>query len=339
MIKRSSRLACAAFMLWALSGAQGTRAAAPQDYVKPATLFRVRLGAERTAFGGSVILTTDASQVRALEKLEGTEVITMGAVYDRQMPNTQPLYRLSKPGTRPSPERFYTTDKRKVEDLVKNHGWAPEGILCYVTLDAGAGTKPLYHLTRSGEHFYTTDDAEMRRYRDKGGYRDEGVEARIGEHFFEVPAEGLMFADSAPGPGAPGPESYALICRRGKGASFGADGVYFKFIKGAEKAGAALAAGECAWPDRSMSAGEPDVLLAPLTNYWRPLKWGEDRDSEYWTFKVYNDGRGHMVVTGAEPGRPPVQEGNSVEVNRDVNVPEVKRPDVKQVPRVRPPKP
>ncbi|HEY0172621.1 MAG TPA: hypothetical protein VGB98_16480 [Pyrinomonadaceae bacterium] len=336
MIKKISLLACAAAALCVTLGAPGgPAAAAPQEYVEPVSLFRVRFGGG--VYGGSVILTTDHTQVRALEKLERFESGVMGMVFARQMPNTRPLYRLAKQGTKPSPERYYTTDSAKVDDLVNNHGWASEGILCYVYSGMGGGTKPLYHLSKAGEHFYTTDSAERKRYKEVAGYKDEGVEAQILEHPFGWNADNWMFTDSAPGTGGPRPESYALVCRRGKGALFGKDGVSFKFTKGATKAGADLAEGECAWPDRKMGDGEPDVLLAPFTNDFGHTS--AHRDEQYWTFKVYNDGRGRMVVTGAEPGRPPVQGGESIEVNRDVKGPEIKGPDVRKVRPVRPPKP
>lgn len=334
MIKKISLLACAALLLWGASGTPSARAAARQDYVEPVSLFRVRWGGG--VYGGSVILTTDPAQVRALGKLEGSESVVLGMVFNRQMPSTRPLYRLAKSvGGRPSPERFYTMDMGKVDDLVNNHGWASEGILCYVYSGIGEGAKPLYHLSKSGAHFYTTDASEAKKYREVAGYKDEGVEAQVLEHPFGWRAETWMFADSTPGAGGPRPESYALVCRRGEGALFGKDGVSFKFVKGARKAGASLAAGECAWPDRRMSADEPDVLLAPLTNNFSPSS--VHRDEEYWTFKVYNDGRGRMVVTGAEPGRPPAQEDQSIEVNRDVKGPEIKGPDVRQVRPIRKP--
>src|SRR5688500_15363387 len=334
-MKRISLLACAAVVLCAAPCARAVRAAAPQGHVEPVSLYRVRFGT--LGYGGSVILTADYSQVKALEKLYGFESGVIGFVFNRQMPNTRPLYRLAKQGSNPSPERFYTTDERKVEDLVKNHGWASEGILCYVYGGMGGGTKALYRLSKAGQQFYTTSPAERDRYKEAAGYRDEGVEARILEHPFGWNAESFMFAGSSPGAGGPRPESYSLVCRRGKGALFGKDGVSFKFTKGAAKLGADLAAGECAWPDRKMGDGEPDVLLAPYTN-----DFGENpshRDEEFWTFRVYHDGRGRMVETGAEPGRPPVPQDDSIEVKRDVKAPEMKRPEVERVRPVRPPGP
>lgn len=334
MSKKISKLAVISLIFWGMFSTQEAHIARGQSYVEPVSLFRVRWGGG--AYGGSVVLTADPSQANALGRLDGAEVLVLGMVFNRQMPNTVPLYRLSKPlAGRDSPERYYTTSKTKVDDLVNNHGWASEGILAYVSRGLDGGTKPLYHLSKSGAQFYTSDPSEAKRYKEIAGYRDEGLAAQILEHPFGWTADLWMFADSTPANTDPRPESYALICRRGKGASFGKDGVFFKFVKGASKAGAELASGECAWPDRKMSVDEPDILLAPLTNVFSPSR--THRDEEYWTFKVYNDGRGRMIVTGAEPGRPPV--ADSVEIRRDVKVPETLKPDIRRVDPIRPPKP
>lgn len=334
MSKKISMLVCITLVLWGMFSTQDAHNALGQSYVDPVALYRVRWGGG--VYGGSVVLTADPSQANALGRLDGAEVLVLGMVFNRQMPNTVPLYRLSKPLTgKDSPERYYTTSKTKVDDLVKNHGWASEGILAYVSRGLDGGTKPLYHLSKSGAQFYTTDPAEVKRYKEVAGYRDEGVEAQILEHPFGWTAESWMFSDSVPATSEPRPESYALICRRGKGATFGKDGVFFKFVKGASKAGAELASGECTWPDRKMSVDEPDILLAPLTNVFSPSR--THRDEEYWTFKVYNDGRGRMIVTAAEPGRPPVPD--SVEIRRDVKVPETIKPDIRRVDPVRQPQP
>lgn len=336
MSKKISSSACAALLLWVLFGTQGAQAVPRQEYVEPVSLYRVRWGGG--VYGGSVILTADPSQVNALRKLDGVEISVLGGVFNRPMPNTAPLYRLSKPlAGRDSPERYYTTSKEKVDNLVNSHGWASEGILCYVPGGMEGGTKPLYHLSKSGAQFYTTAPSEAKRYKEVAGYQDEGLAARVLEYPYGWRAETWMFSHSSPGDSGPRPESYALVCRRGKGASFGKDGVFFKFVKGTRKAGADLAAGECAWPDRKMSVDEPDVLFAPLTNFFSPTS--ATRDEEYWTFKVYNDERGRMIVTGAEPGRPPVEEEKSLDVKRDVKGPEIKPPAIRQVRPVRPPNP
>ena len=334
MSKTISTLACITLIFWGLFSTQNAHTARGQSYVEPVNLFRVRWGGG--VYGGSVILTADPSQANALGKLDGAEVRVVGMVFNRQLPNTIPLYRLSKPlAGRDSPERYYTTSKTKVDDLVSNHGWTSEGILAYVSRGLDGGTKPLYHLSKSGAQFYTTDPSEAKSYKEVAGYRDEGLAAQILEHPFSWTAETWMFTHSYPESSGPRPESYSLICRRGKGASFGKDGVFFKFIKSASKAGADLASGECAWADRKMSVDEPDILLAPLTNLFSPSR--THRDEEYWTFKVYNDGRGRMIVTAAEPGRPPVPD--SVEIRRDVKIPQTQTPEIRRVDPSRPPKP
>lgn len=333
MSKKILKLAFIPLIFCGLFSTPNARTAHAQSYVEPVSLYRVRWGGG--VYGGSVVLTADSSQAYALGKLDGAEVRVLGMVFNRQMPNTTPLYRLSKPlAGRDSPERYYTTSKTKVDDLVNNHGWTSEGILAYVSRGLDGGTKPLYHLSKSGAQFYSTDPSEVRNYKEAAGYRDEGVEAQVLEYPFGWTADLWMFADSSPVSSDPRPESYALICRRGK-ASFGKDGVFFKFIKGAKKAGAELASGECAWPDRGMSVGEPEILLAPLTNVFSPNS--THRDEQYWTFMVYNDGRGRMIVTGAEPGRPPV--ADSVEIRSDVKLPETIKPDIRKVEPIRPPKP
>ena len=333
MFKNISKLALMPLMIWVMVNITNAHVAHAQSYVEPVSLYRIRWGGG--VYGGSVVLTADPSQATALGRLEGAEVRVLGMVFNRQMPNTLPLYRLSKPlAGRDSPERYYTTSKTKVDNLVSNHGWASEGILAYVSRGLDGGTKPLYHLSKSGAQFYTTDALEFQRYKE-AGYHDEGLAAQVLEHPFGWSAESWMFTNSYPSTTEARPESYALICRRGKGASFGKDGVFFKFIKGAKKAGAELAAGECAWPDRMISANEPDTLLAPLTNLFSPSR--SHRDEEYWTFKVYNDGRGRMIVTGAEPGRPPVPE--SVDIDTRVKRPGPTAPDIRKVEPIRPPQP
>lgn len=44
-----------------------------------------------------------------------------------------------------------------------------------------------------------------------------------------------------------------------------------------------------------------------------------------------------MIVTGAEPGRPPVEEEKSLDIKRDVKGPEIKPLDIRQVRPISPP--
>lgn len=114
-------------------------------------------------------------------------------------------------------------------------------------------------------------------------------------------------------------ESYPLVCRGGGGSVAGIAPerqLVFKFARGTKPAGEGLAPGECSWLDRGMREGEPDSLYQQVAEGSESLKtggtlapehrWFEELRSEdnYWTFDVYNDGRGRLVVTGARAGRP-----------------------------------
>lgn len=77
-----------------------------------------------------------------------------------------------------------------------------------------------------------------------------------------------------------------------------------KFRKAAGRASDGLAAGECSWMDRALNAAEPDQLVQQVSegaDSDPQHKWfTELRDPEnYWTFDVYNDGKGRMIVTKA----------------------------------------
>lgn len=334
MTIRSWLLACAALILFG-AATPNARAEPAPDYVKPVPLYAISWGG---TYGVSMILTADPTQANALQKLDGAEVGILGYVFNHPMPNTHPIYRLSKPlAGKDSPERYYTTSKAKVEQLI-SQGWTSEGILCHVQDTFDGGGKPLYHLSKSGAQFYTTDPRWVKLYKEVGGYKDEdgGTAAWVLIHSIEWRADYWMFANSTPLHREPGTESYPLVCRRGAGAAFGKDGVFFKFKQAEKKFDGALGEGECTWPDREMSAGEPDVLLAPMSNYFHPGR--STRDEEYWTYKVYNDGRGRMVVTGGEPGRPKVEKETTFEIKRDLSGPEIEVPDIRILP-VMPPRP
>lgn len=79
-----------------------------------------------------------------------------------------------------------------------------------------------------------------------------------------------------------------------------------KFRKAAVPAPSGLAEGECSWIDRALNAAEPDQLVQRVregAEHDPEYKWfTELRDPEvYWTFDVYNDGRGRMIATKARP--------------------------------------
>jgi hypothetical protein len=109
--------------------------------------------------------------------------------------------------------------------------------------------------------------------------------------------------------------TYPLVCRGDKGAVIEDDGpprgVSLKFKKGSAAATSGLAPGECSWLDRGLSAAEPDILVQPTkqlradeaavsTEY----KWTDDlKDADkYWTFEVYSDSKGQLIITGSHKG-------------------------------------
>lgn len=323
--------------LLVLCAVVGVRELPAQEHVEPVSLSRVRIrdAIRGPVLGGNVTLVTArTAEVDALERLGQAEVRVLGYVFDRPMPNTYPLYRLSrKAAGGSSPEWYYTTNRAEADALV-GKGWRDDGILCYVPRD---GARALYHLSSAGAHFYTSDVTERQRYR-AAGYVDEGSGARLLGDTWGWNADTFLFGDSRPTGAGPRPESYSLVCRRTKGAWFGRDGVYFKFARASRRASGELAAGECAWPDRRMSDDEPDVLLAPHANHFSFVAPAH-RDEPFWTFQVYNDGRGRMIVTGAEPGRPPEQGQSGIPVTGEVKGPAGTRPEIGRVPPVRPPAP
>jgi hypothetical protein len=103
------------------------------------------------------------------------------------------------------------------------------------------------------------------------------------------------------------PHSYPLVCRGSTSAT-----IWFKperrlvlkFIKGTAPAASGLSPGECSWLDRGVSAGEPDMLVQQVpegADEQPAYKWvSELRDADtYWSFDVYNDGQGQLIVTGS----------------------------------------
>jgi len=102
-------------------------------------------------------------------------------------------------------------------------------------------------------------------------------------------------------------QSYPLVCRGSASASISFKPertLVMRFIKGGAPADSGLSPGQCSWVDRGMSAGEPDLLAqqVPEGADERPeYKWvSELRDPDtYWTFDVYSDGKGKLIVTGS----------------------------------------
>jgi hypothetical protein len=110
-------------------------------------------------------------------------------------------------------------------------------------------------------------------------------------------------------------QSYPLVCRGDKHALIQASdepqGVSLTFKKGSAAVASGLAPGECSWLDRGLSAAEPDILVQPTRQLRADEvavsaehKWTDDlKDPEkYWTFDVYNDRKGQLIVTGSHKG-------------------------------------
>ncbi len=109
-------------------------------------------------------------------------------------------------------------------------------------------------------------------------------------------------------------QSYPLVCRGDKGAVIKDDGppqgVSLKFKKGSAAAASGLAPGECSWQDRGLNAAEPDILVQPTRQLRADeavsaeYKWIDDlKDPDkYWTFEVYNDRKGQLIVSGSHKG-------------------------------------
>lgn len=112
-------------------------------------------------------------------------------------------------------------------------------------------------------------------------------------------------------------QSYPLVCRGSANLDIGVarneGNIGFLFTRGTKPASQGLAPGECSWEDRGMYPTEPDRLSQHVSNGLESLKsegntapenrWYEELHSpdKYWTFMVYNDRQGQMIVTGARP--------------------------------------
>src|SRR5260370_6550948 len=118
-------------------------------------------------------------------------------------------------------------------------------------------------------------------------------------------------------------QSYALVCRGSANLEIdtadtapGEENIGFVFTRGTKPAGEGLGPGECSWVDRGMHDDEPDRLsqhvsskAGPNLPYEGPRllpihtkPWSElHSPDKYWTFMVYNDRQGQLIVTGARP--------------------------------------
>jgi hypothetical protein len=112
-------------------------------------------------------------------------------------------------------------------------------------------------------------------------------------------------------------QSYPLICRGSAnleiGNAPGVGNIGFVFTRGTKPASQELAPGECSWTDRGVRAEEPNRISQHVANGVQSLsdnpadenKWYQDLHSpdNYWTFMVYNDRQGQLIVTGAQRNR------------------------------------
>src|SRR5260370_14140766 len=115
-------------------------------------------------------------------------------------------------------------------------------------------------------------------------------------------------------------QSYPLVCRGSANLEIGVapgDGnIGFVFTRGTKPAVEGLSPGECSWVDRGMHDDEPDRLSQHVSSKAGPnlpsegprllpihtKPWSElHSPDKYWTFMVYNDRQGQLIVTGARP--------------------------------------
>src|SRR6266851_8029928 len=121
-------------------------------------------------------------------------------------------------------------------------------------------------------------------------------------------------------------QSYALVCRGSANLEIGIapneGNIGFVFTRGTKPASQGLAPGECSWVDRGVRPEEPDRLSQHVEpnspslrgNLAPENRWYEELHSpdKYWTFQVYNNEQGQMIVNGARPngemsGSPPAR--------------------------------
>jgi hypothetical protein len=124
-------------------------------------------------------------------------------------------------------------------------------------------------------------------------------------------------------PSPQGPQTYSMICQGGGGLTFalqpsghGMTGSMFVIgFRAAAGAGqAALQPGECTWLDRTLQSNEPKAICHPVSAANLSMQWTSDgqisslnssvapylsdlvRPGSYFTFSVFNNGRGCMVA-------------------------------------------
>ena len=111
------------------------------------------------------------------------------------------------------------------------------------------------------------------------------------------------------------PQSYQLRCRgartekemqisidKGRIKGFNKLIVGFKF--GTRPAPRGLDPGQCSWIDRAMRQGEPLRLEEDTPEHSQSAADFLRKTSNYWTFYVYNTGKGYFQVTKSHFGQP-----------------------------------
>lgn len=112
-----------------------------------------------------------------------------------------------------------------------------------------------------------------------------------------------------------GQQSYPLICRGGPSLRFQSHagntqhtfnilGLFFqRGFRAAGPDGRTLAPGQCAWVDRGVQSGEPDILQQDVSANVTSQPWMNalKNPNTFWVFTVFNTGQGVMKITGSRP--------------------------------------
>ena len=96
-------------------------------------------------------------------------------VYDRWVEGTVPLYRFLHPRWG---QHFFTWNRSEAQSAVRNNGYKPEGICCYISPSPTPDTVPLYRLRRTvgvQVHRYVTNEYEKERLNQSGIWFFEGI--------------------------------------------------------------------------------------------------------------------------------------------------------------------
>jgi hypothetical protein len=88
------------------------------------------------------------------------------------------------------------------------------------------------------------------------------------------------------------------------GSSEGVNQLTVVFTKGSRPADQGLAPGQCSWIDRGMSQPEPNRLIQDIDANSQSAADYLNSPSNYWTFYVFNTGKGYFRVTKSHFGKP-----------------------------------